>query len=83
MLHRRLYRIYYTVYDDKVNEIVISSLEKKYGSKVNVINSKLVPEFRALELYLDKKGLSDEIKELVSSIINSKYVRVDYIDTSQ
>ncbi|MCE4623603.1 MAG: hypothetical protein F7B11_02510 [Caldisphaeraceae archaeon] len=83
MLHRRLYRIYYTVYDDKVNEIVISSLEKKYGSKVNVINSRLVPEFRALELYLDKKGLSDEIKELVSSIINSKYVRVDYIDTSQ
>jgi len=83
LLHRRLYRIYYTVYDDKVNEIVISSLEKKYGSKVNVINSKLVPEFRALELYLDKKGLSDEIKELVSSIINSKYVRVDYIDTSQ
>ncbi|MEB2793844.1 MAG: hypothetical protein LRS41_07345 [Caldisphaeraceae archaeon] len=78
-----MYRIYYTVYDDKVNEIVISSLEKKYGSKVNVINSKLVPEFRALELYLDKKGLSDEIKELVSSIINSKYVRVDYIDTSQ
>jgi len=83
LLHRRLYRIYYTTYDDKVNELVISSLEKKYGSKVNVINSKLVPEFRALELYLDKKGLSDEIKELVSSIINSKHVRVDYIDTSQ
>ncbi|MCE4608083.1 MAG: hypothetical protein F7B61_03890 [Caldisphaeraceae archaeon] len=83
MLHRRLYRIYYTVYDDKVNELVISSLEEKYGSKVSVISSKLVPEFRALELYLDKKGLSNEIKELVSSIINSKYVRVDYIDTSQ
>jgi hypothetical protein len=80
--YKKLYRIYYTAFDDKINEIVVNELKEKYKTNINIIKSILVPEFRALELNLNKEGFSNEIKELVSSLTNSKYVRVDFIDTS-
>ncbi|MGC9071110.1 MAG: hypothetical protein ACP5HK_00205 [Acidilobus sp.] len=82
-LHKRLYRIYYTTYDDGLNQKVLELLEAKYGVKPRYFRSTLVPEFRFVELPLDREGIVDEIKQLVANAVRSQYVRVDWIDTSR
>ncbi len=83
MTYKKLYRIYFTEFDDENFEKVINVLKEKYSSQVNIIKSNVVNEFRALELYLEKEGYSEEIKNLISTLTNSQYVRVDYIDTAK
>ena len=80
---KRLYRVYYTVYDDSVNEKVIRALREKFGVEVVYHKSIVLPEFRYLEVLLDKPGLEEEIKRVVSSLIASERVKVDWIDTTR
>ncbi len=79
---KKLYRIYYTTYFDERHKDVIKKLKECYGEVIDH-PSKVLPEFRFIELIVDKKGLENDIKNLVSSIIESKNVKVDWIDTSK
>ncbi len=78
---KRLYRIYYNTYDDSVHSRVIEALEREFDGRVVDHPSKVVPEFRFVELLVDRPGLEERIRELVSSIAGSN-VKVDWIDTS-
>ncbi len=80
---RRLYRIYYNTYNDDVHERVKSELESKYNARVVDHPSKVNPEFRFIELLLDKSGLEEEIKDLIKNIAETMYVKVEWIDTSR
>ncbi len=82
MFMKKLYRVYYTTYDDEIHLKVVKALKEKYGGVVEH-KSKVLPEFRYLEVIVDKEGLEEEIKSLVSEIIGSSNVRVDWIDTSK
>ena len=79
---RRLYRIYYSVFDDNLHREVIRELEQRYGAKVVDHPSRVLPDFRFVELLLDKPGLEKEIEELVRSKLSVSTVKVDWIDTS-
>lgn len=81
--HKKLYRIYFTEFNDNTFNNVVNALKQKYNSEVNIIKSNLIEEFKAIELYFEEEGHSDEIKSLVNSITGSQYVRVDYIDTTK
>ncbi|MFP3230581.1 MAG: hypothetical protein RXS19_05090 [Caldisphaera sp.] len=83
MQHKKLYRIYFTEFNDENFKKVVDILKEKYNSQVNVMKSNVIDEFRAIELYLDNDSYLNEIKSLVISLTGSQYVRVDFIDTSR
>lgn len=83
MQHKKLYRIYFTEFNDENFKKVVDILKEKYNSQVNVMKSNVIDEFRAIELYLDNDSYLNEIKSLVTSLTGSQYVRVDFIDTSR
>jgi hypothetical protein len=80
---KKLYRVYYTTYSDEAHDRVKRELEARYGAKVVDHPSRLLPEFRFLELHLDKPGLRDEILKTVREITGTRHVKVDWIDTSR
>jgi len=79
---RRLYRVYYTVYDDSLHEKILEELKKRYG-RVASKPSRVLPEFRFIEIYIDKEGLSGEIASIVESFKGVSGVKVDWIDTTK
>lgn len=79
---RKLYRVYYTTYDDGVHRRVLEELRKRYGNVVDK-KSRVLQEFRFIEIYIDKEGLSDEIASVVRSVPGVTGVKVDWIDTSK
>jgi hypothetical protein len=81
--HKKLYRIYFTEFNDENFKKVVDILKEKYNSQVNIMKSNVIDEFRAIELYLDNDSYLNEIKSLVTSLTGSQYVRVDFIDTSR
>ncbi|MFP3144422.1 MAG: hypothetical protein RXQ93_05350 [Caldisphaera sp.] len=83
MQHKKLYRIYFTEFNDENFKKVVDILKEKYNSQVNVMKSNVIDEFRAIELYLDNDSYLNEIKSLVTSLTGSQYVRVDFIDTAR
>ena len=83
MQHKKLYRIYFTEFNDENFKKVVDILKEKYNSQVNVMKSNVIDEFRAIELYFDNDSYLNEIKSLVTSLTGSQYVRVDFIDTSR
>ncbi|MFP3242517.1 hypothetical protein [Caldisphaera sp.] len=83
MQHKKLYRIYFTEFNDENFKKVVDILKEKYNSQVNIMKSNVIDEFRAIELYLDNDSYLNEIKSLVTSLTGSQYVRVDFIDTSR
>ncbi len=78
---RRLYRVYYTVFDDGAHENVVKAL-REYGEVV-YHPSRVHPEFRFVEVITDRPGLEDEIAETVKSTAGVMHVKVDWIDTSK
>jgi hypothetical protein len=81
-LHKRLYRIYYTTYDENLHRKVLEALTSRFNVTPREIKSTVLPEFRFLELPLEKEGLEAELRQLVAEIVKSQYVKVDWIDTS-
>lgn len=79
---RKLYRVYYTTYDDDAHRKVLEELRKRYGNVVDK-KSRVLQEFRFIEIYIDKEGLGDEIASVVRSIPGVTGVKVDWIDTSK
>ncbi len=82
-LHKRLYRIYYTTYDENLHRKVLEALTSRFNVTPREIKSTVLPEFRFLELSLEKEGLEAELRQLVAEIVKSQYVKVDWIDTSR
>ena len=80
-VHKKLYRIYYTEFDDSVHLRVLNVLKEKYGVDPRDIKSIVAPEFRFVELPVERPGLEAELTDLVRSITKSSYVKVDWIDT--
>ena len=80
---RKLYRIYYNTFNEELHQKVKEELRKKYNAEIVDHKSRVHPDFRFIELYLDVPGLEEEIRDLVRSIIGSMYVKVDWIDTSR
>ena len=83
MQHKKLYRIYFTEFNDENFKKVVDILKEKYNSQVNIMKSNVIDEFRAIEIYLDNDSYLNEIKGLVTSLTGSQYVRVDFIDTAR
>lgn len=83
MQHKKLYRIYFTEFNDENFKKVVDILKEKYNSQVNIMKSNVIDEFRAIEIYLDNDSYLNEIKSLVTSLTGSQYVRVDFIDTAR
>lgn len=83
MKHKKLYRIYFTEFNDENFKKVVDILKEKYNSQVNIMKSNVIDEFRAIEIYLDNDSYLNEIKSLVTSLTGSQYVRVDFIDTAR
>jgi len=81
--HKKLYRIYFTEFNDENFKKVVDILKEKYNSQVNIMKSNVIDEFRAIEIYLDNDSYLNEIKGLVTSLTGSQYVRVDFIDTAR
>ena len=79
---RKLYRVYYTTYDDDAHRKVLEELRKRYGNVVDK-KSRVLQEFRFIEIYIDKEGLGDEIASVVRGIPGVTGVKVDWIDTSK
>ena len=79
---RRLYRIYYSVFDDNVHREILKELKQKYDSTVVDHPSRVLPDFRFVELHLDRPGLEEEIREFVRARLSVSSVKVDWIDAS-
>lgn len=80
---RKLYRVYYSTFNDEVHRRVVEELSKRLGVRVIDYTSRVAPGFRFLEVLLDKPGREEEIKSIVASIIGNPRVKVDWIDTSR
>ncbi len=80
---KRLYRIFYSVFDDQLHETVKKELEARFKASIVDHKSKVHPDFRYVELFLEEPGHEDEIRDLVSSIIGNMHVKVVWIDTSK
>lgn len=79
IIRKRLYRVYYTVFDDQVHRKIVEELEKRFG-KVVEHKSIVHPEFRYLELFNETPGLEEEIAATVKAIAGVMGVKVDWIE---
>jgi len=83
-LLRRLYRVYYTTYDDELHARALEELRKTYGNnRVIEHKSMVLPEFRFIEVLVDKEGEANKIAEIVRRVVGVDRVKVDWIDTSR
>ncbi len=80
---KKLYRIYYNTYDEDLHERVKETLRERYNAEIIEHKSRLHPDFRYIELLLEKPGLEEEISSLVKNIVGSIHVKVDWIDTTR
>lgn len=79
IIRKRLYRIYYTVFDDNTHRRIVEELEKRYG-KVVEHKSIVHPEFRYLEIFNETPGLEEEIASVVKALAGVMGVKVDWIE---
>ena len=70
------------MFDDETHKKVLGELKSRYGVEVIDHPSVVNPEFRYVELLLPEPGRESDIRNIVSSIIGSSRVKVDWIDTS-
>jgi len=80
---KRLYRVFYSVFDDEVHEKVKALIEERYGVKVVDHPSRVHPDFRYIEVLLEEPGKEDELRDLVSSTAGVMHVKVVWIDTTR
>ena len=80
---RRLYRIYYSVFSDEKHREVISEIKKQFGVEVVDHPSRVHPDFRFIEVYLNEPGHEEELSGLVRLKAGTMHVKVDWIDTTR
>jgi len=62
---KKLYRVYYTTFRDDAHKAVIEALKRELGAEVVDHPSRVLPEFRFLEVLKDEPGLEGRIREIV------------------
>jgi hypothetical protein len=80
---RKLYRVYYNTYSDELHRRVVEELSRRFGVRVIDYRSRVAVGFRFLEVFLEKPGLEEEIRSIVSSVIGDVRVKVDWVDTGR
>jgi hypothetical protein len=80
---KKLYRVYYNTFDDEAHNEIIREIRERYKAEVLDHPSKVNPDFRFIEIYLDQPGLEEEIASLVRVKVGHVHVKVDWIDTSR
>jgi hypothetical protein len=80
---RKLYRVYYNTYSDELHRRVVEELSRRFGVRVIDYGSRVAVGFRFLEVFLEKPGVVEEIRSIVSSVIGDVRVKVDWIDTGR
>ena len=80
---RKLYRVYYNTYSDELHRRVVEELSRRFGVRVIDRSSRVAVGFRFLEVLLEKPGLEEEIRSIVSSVIGDVRVKVDWVDTGR
>ncbi len=80
---KRLYRVFYSVFDDSLHEQVKREIASKFGAEIVDHKSRVHPDFRFIEVLVEQPGLEDEIRDIVSNIIGSMHVKVVWIDTTK
>jgi hypothetical protein len=81
---RRLYRVYYTTYSDEKHRRVVEALKSELGAEVVDHPSRVLPEFRFVEVLKPEPGLEGRIRGIVERVLGEREgeVKVDWIDTS-
>ena len=77
---KRLYRVYYNTYSDDVHRRALGELSKL--GRVIDHPSRVLPEFRFVELLVEEPGLEAKIKEALSRA-GVASAKIDYIDTTR
>ena len=80
---RKLYRVYYNTYSDELHRRVVEELSRRFGVRVIDYRSRVAVGFKFLEVFLEKPGLEEEIRSIVSSVIGDVRVKVDWVDTGR
>jgi len=80
---QKLYRVYYNTYSDELHRRVVEELSRRFGVRVIDYRSRVAVGFRFLEVFLEKPGLEEEIRSIVSSVIGDVRVKVDWVDTGR
>ena len=80
---RKLYRVYYNTYSDELHRRVVEELSRRFGVRVIDYRSRVAVGFRFLEVFLEKPGVEEEIRSIVSSVIGDVRVKVDWVDTGR
>jgi len=80
---RKLYRVYYNTYSDELHRRVVEELSRRFEVRVIDYRSRVAVGFRFLEVFLEKPGLEEEIRSIVSSVIGDVRVKVDWVDTGR
>ncbi len=81
---KKLYRVYYNTYSDEAHRRVIEALKRELGAEVVDHPSRVLPEFRFVEVLKPEPGLEERIRDIVKSVLGDSAgeVKVDWIDTS-
>ncbi|BAF34726.1 hypothetical protein APE_0374a [Aeropyrum pernix K1] len=80
----KLYRVYYSTYSDDVHRSIVEELKKKFGAEVRDHGSRVVREFRFVEVLLGEPGREAEIEQVVKSRGDSVFgVKVEWVDTTR
>lgn len=82
VVRKRLYRIYYTTFDDDAHRRIVEELERRYG-KVIEHKSIVHPEFRYIELLNETPGREGEIAAIIKSAPGVVGVKVDWIEVKR
>ena len=79
-MRKKLYRVYLTIFDPNEFEKLVKTLRSKF-SRIEVHQSKLVPEFKFIEIYEERSGLEDLIKRTILDALgrNDITIRIDRI----
>jgi len=80
---RRLYRIYYNIFDDKIHNEILKEIRESFNAEVIDHPSKVHSDFRFIEVFLDEPGHEDELAGIVKVKAETLHVKVDWIDTSR
>lgn len=79
VIRKRLYRIYYNIYDDVAHERAIEALRERFGRVVDH-KSRVHPEFRFVEVLVEEPGLEEDIARTIREACGAEDVKVDWIE---
>jgi len=80
---KRLYRVYYSTFSDERHQEVIRAIKEMFNVEVVDHPSRVHPDFRYIEVFLEEPGHEDEISDLVKLKAETMHVKVDWIDTTR